>query len=124
MWCVLGRGWDGRVGRVRSGWLRNCYWYLSTYFPSPLPLILHSFSTSPPFQIKQELREWLANPMDNLHVAVGDNLRVWVVTLTGAKGTIFAGEKYKLKVRTADLEVGRRLFCLCLCVVVDGWVWL
>ena len=57
--------------------------------------------------------------MDNLHVAVGDNLRVWVVTLTGAKGTIFAGEKYKLKVRTA--EVGKRLLCLCLWVVVDGW---
>ncbi|KAM3577014.1 hypothetical protein VYU27_001155 [Nannochloropsis oceanica] len=49
------------------------------------------------FRIQKELREWLANPMDNMHVAVGDNLRVWVVTLTGAKGTVFAGEKYKLK---------------------------
>jgi len=48
------------------------------------------------------LREWLANPMDNMHVAVGDNLRVWVVTLTGAKGTVFAGEKYKLKVCIVD----------------------
>lgn len=47
----------------------------------------------------QELREWLANPTENLQVAVGDNIRVWVVTLTGAKGTIFAGEKYKLKVK-------------------------
>ena len=31
-------------------------------------------------------------------MAVGDNLRVWVVTLTGSKGTVYAGEKYKLKV--------------------------
>lgn len=46
----------------------------------------------------QELRDWLANPVENIAVAVGDNLRVWVVTLTGAKGTIYEGEKYKLKV--------------------------
>ena len=51
----------------------------------------------------QELREWLGNPTDNIHVAVGDNIRVWVVTLTGAKDTIFAGEKYKLKVGRAAL---------------------
>lgn len=57
-------------------------------------------------------------------MAVGDNLRVWVVTLTGAKGTVFAGEKYKLKVRAAELDVGRRFFGVCVCVAVDGWVWL
>lgn len=53
--------------------------------------------------------------MDNMHVAVGDNLRVWVVTLTGAKGTIFAGEKYKLKVCAADRK------CL-VYVCGSGWV--
>lgn len=45
--------------------------------------------------------------MENIQVAVGDNLRVWVVTLTGAKGTIYAGEKYKLKVRP----------CVCMLIV-------
>jgi ubiquitin-protein ligase len=58
----------------------------------------------PPWSIVQELRDWLANPIENLNVAVGDNIRVWVVTLTGAKGTIYAGEKYKLKVRGATLQ--------------------
>ena len=62
--------------------------------------------------------------MDNLHVAVGDNLRVWVVTLTGAKGTVFAGEKYKLKVRAAELDVGRRFFGGGVGGAVDGGVWL
>lgn len=58
----------------------------------------------PPWSVVQELRDWLANPIENLNVAVGDNIRVWVVTLTGAKGTIYAGEKYKLKVRGATLQ--------------------
>jgi len=40
----------------------------------------------------------MATPIENIQVAVGENIRVWVVTLTGAKGTIFDGEKYKLKV--------------------------
>jgi ubiquitin-conjugating enzyme E2 W len=30
-------------------------------------------------------------------VSVGSNIRVWIVTLTGADGTLYAGEKYKLK---------------------------
>lgn len=63
-------------------------------------------------QLKQELRDWLANPMENIQVAVGDNLRVWVVTLTGAPGTVYAGEKYKLKVR--------RQRCWVCCGVVRG----
>ena len=38
------------------------------------------------------------NPPDGCKVSVGKNLNVWIVTMTGAEGTIFAGEKYKLRV--------------------------
>lgn len=50
------------------------------------------------FRIQKELRDILKNPSENISVSVGDNIRVWIITITGAKGTVYAGEKYKLKV--------------------------
>ena len=48
-------------------------------------------------RVQKELRAFLANPPDNCKLMVGANIRVWIVQITGAEGTIFAGEKYKLK---------------------------
>lgn len=48
-------------------------------------------------RIQKELRSFMINPPDGCKVAVGSNIRSWVVTITGAKGTIFAGEEYKLR---------------------------
>lgn len=39
----------------------------------------------------------MENPPEGCKVSVGSNLRVWIVTITGAPGTVFAGEKYRLK---------------------------
>jgi ubiquitin-conjugating enzyme E2 W len=43
------------------------------------------------------MRAFLGNPPEGCKLAVGSNMRVWVITVTGAKNTIYAGEKYKLK---------------------------
>ena len=40
----------------------------------------------------------MKNPPDGCRVSVGSDLKVWIVTLTGAQDTVFAGKKYKLKV--------------------------
>ena len=49
-------------------------------------------------RVQKELRAFLANPPENCKLSVGANIRIWVVQITGAEGTIFAGEKYKLKI--------------------------
>ena len=55
--------------------------------------------TSAALRIQRELRDFQTNPPPNCAVAVRpENLNVWVVTLTGVEGTLFAGEKYKLRV--------------------------
>lgn len=48
-------------------------------------------------RIQKELRNFMASPPHNCEVSVGKNIRVWVVTLTGVEGTVYEGEKYKLK---------------------------
>jgi len=48
-------------------------------------------------RVQKELRAFVASPPDGCKLSVGANIRSWVVTLEGAEGTIYAGEKYKLK---------------------------
>jgi ubiquitin-conjugating enzyme E2 W len=48
-------------------------------------------------RIQNELRSFINNPPENCKVHVGSNIRQWVVSITGPKGTIYEGEKYKLK---------------------------
>lgn len=55
-------------------------------------------SNNPNYRIQRELKEFLANPPPNLRVAVGKNIRVWIIHLSGTKGSIYEGEKYKLRV--------------------------
>lgn len=52
----------------------------------------------PGARIQKELRSFMEQPPCNCKVAVGNNIKVWIITITGAEGTIYAGEKYKLKV--------------------------
>lgn len=55
-------------------------------------------STSPNYRIQRELKAFLADPPSNLQVKVGKNIRVWIIDMTGAKGTIYEGERFRLRV--------------------------
>jgi len=55
-------------------------------------------STSPNYRIQRELKAFLNDPPPNLAVKVGKNLRVWIVTMKGAKNTIYEGEVFRLRV--------------------------
>ena len=55
-------------------------------------------TTSPNYRIQRELKAFLKDPPPNLAVKVGKNLRVWIITMKGAKGTIYEGETFKLRV--------------------------
>lgn len=50
------------------------------------------------YRIQKELKDFMANPPDNCKVSVGKNIRVWIITISGAEGTIYAGEKFRLRV--------------------------
>jgi ubiquitin-conjugating enzyme E2 W len=56
-------------------------------------------STNPNYRIQRELKEFLQSPPPNLTVKVGSNIRIWIVTLTGAANTIYEGEVYKLRIQ-------------------------
>jgi ubiquitin-conjugating enzyme E2 W len=43
------------------------------------------------------LKNFLEDPIENVKLSVGHNIRQWVVSMTGAKGPIYAGEKFRLK---------------------------
>ena len=55
-------------------------------------------SNNPNYRIQKELKAFLKSPPDNLSVQVGSNIRLWIVTIVGAKGTIYEGEIFKLRV--------------------------
>jgi len=50
------------------------------------------------YRIQRELKEFLKSPPSNLQVKVGSNIRVWIVTMKGASGTIYEGETFKLRI--------------------------
>jgi ubiquitin-conjugating enzyme E2 W len=55
-------------------------------------------ANNPNYRIQKELKEFLKSPPPNLSVKVGTNLRVWMVTMEGAKNTIYEGETFKLRI--------------------------
>jgi len=59
-------------------------------------------ATNPNHRIQRELKEFLKSPPPNLKVNVGKNIRIWIITMTGAQGTIYEGEVYKLRVSFPD----------------------
>mmetsp|Transcript_28676 Transcript_28676/g.37586 ORF Transcript_28676/g.37586 Transcript_28676/m.37586 type:complete len:313 (-) Transcript_28676:107-1045(-) len=54
------------------------------------------------YRIQKELKEFIKNPPPNCAISVGKNIRVWIITITGAENTVYAGEKYKLRVSFPD----------------------
>ena len=56
-------------------------------------------STSPNYRIQKELKQFLSSPPPNLKVSVGKNIRVWIVTFKMPEDTIYAGEKYRLRIQ-------------------------
>lgn len=55
-------------------------------------------SKNPNYRIQKELKEFIKEPSPNLTVKVGKNIRIWIVTMVGADGTIYEGEVYKLRI--------------------------
>jgi Ubiquitin-conjugating enzyme len=55
-------------------------------------------TTNPNYRIQRELKEFVLEPPPNLSVKVGKNIRVWIVTMEGAKNTIYEGEVFKLRI--------------------------
>jgi ubiquitin-conjugating enzyme E2 W len=55
-------------------------------------------SFNPNYRIQRELKEFIKEPPPNLNVKVGKNIRVWIVNMIGAKGSIYEGEVYKLRI--------------------------
>lgn len=55
--------------------------------------------TNPNYRIQRELKEFIQSPPPNLSVKVGSNIRIWIITMTGANNTVYEGETYKLRVQ-------------------------
>lgn len=49
-------------------------------------------------RIQRELKDFLQAPPKGTKLIVGSNIRSWTVEITGAQGTIYAGETYKLRI--------------------------
>ncbi len=56
-------------------------------------------TTNPNYRIQRELKEFLKSPPPNLSVRVGKNIRIWIITMVGTKGSLYEGEKYRLRVQ-------------------------
>mmetsp|Transcript_13009 Transcript_13009/g.18990 ORF Transcript_13009/g.18990 Transcript_13009/m.18990 type:complete len:309 (-) Transcript_13009:23-949(-) len=56
-------------------------------------------TSNPNYRIQRELKDFLKSPPPNLNVKVGKNIRVWIVTMVGTKGSLYEGEKYRLRVQ-------------------------
>ena len=56
-------------------------------------------STNPNYRIQRELKEFLRAPPPNLKVKVGKNIRIWIITMKGAKNTLYENEVYRLRVQ-------------------------
>ena len=55
-------------------------------------------STSANYRIQRELKEFIKSPPPNLTVKVGSNIRVWIITMEGAKNSVYEGEVFKLRI--------------------------
>ncbi|PWZ04060.1 Ubiquitin-conjugating enzyme 15 [Zea mays] len=49
-------------------------------------------------RLQKELAEWQLSPPAGFKHKVSDNLQRWVIEVTGAAGTLYAGETYQLQV--------------------------
>ncbi|XP_037428774.1 probable ubiquitin-conjugating enzyme E2 18 [Triticum dicoccoides] len=49
-------------------------------------------------RLQKELGEWQASPPGGFTYKVSDNLQRWVIEVSGAEGTLYAGETYRPQV--------------------------
>ena len=56
-------------------------------------------TTNPNYRVQRELKEFIKSPPPNLTVKVGSNIRIWIISMTGAPNTIYEGETYRLRVQ-------------------------
>ena len=62
-------------------------------------MVRYSREVSAAVRIQRELMDFQQNSPPSLSVNVrADNMNVWVVTLNGVEGTLFEGEKHKLRI--------------------------
>lgn len=47
----------------------------------------------------QEMKAFIENPPENCRLIPGNSISSWTIEIQGANGTVFEGEKYKLKVK-------------------------
>ncbi|CAM9122116.1 unnamed protein product [Chrysoparadoxa australica] len=70
--------------------------------PSPKAVTSHLGKSYKPgdlnYRVQKELKEFMENPPHNCKVSVGKSLRVWIVTIKGAEGTVYEGEVFKLRI--------------------------
>ena len=53
-------------------------------------------------RVQKELEKMRSSPVDGIQVQAGSDATQWIVNLTGAAGTIYAGERYNLRVKFPD----------------------
>ena len=71
-----------------------------------------SSTSSSESRLQKEIKSFLDDPPENCELVVGSNIRTWVVKITGLNGTIYAGEKFKLKMTfPKDYPSKRKLLC-------------
>lgn len=56
-------------------------------------------ATNPNYRIQRELKEFMRAPPPNLKVKVGKNIRIWIITMKGARNTLYENETYRLRVQ-------------------------
>lgn len=57
-------------------------------------------SNNPNYRIQKELKTFMNDPPDNISVTVvGNNIRIWIVTIIGAKNTVYENEIFHLRIQ-------------------------
>uniref|UniRef100_A0A453H2R5 UBC core domain-containing protein n=1 Tax=Aegilops tauschii subsp. strangulata TaxID=200361 RepID=A0A453H2R5_AEGTS len=89
-------------------------------------------------RLQKELGEWQASPPGGFTYKVSDNLQRWVIEVSGAEGTLYAGETYRLQVDFPEqypMEAPQVIFMhpapmhphiysnghICLDILYDSW---
>ncbi|KAF8763068.1 hypothetical protein HU200_008918 [Digitaria exilis] len=89
-------------------------------------------------RLQKELAEWQLSPPAGFKHKVSDNLQRWVIEVTGAAGTLYAGETYQLQVDFPEhypMEAPQVIFLnpapmhphiysnghICLDILYDSW---
>ncbi|KAF2538923.1 hypothetical protein F2Q68_00020001 [Brassica cretica] len=76
-------------------------------------------------RLQKELSEWQVNPPTGFKHKVTDNLQKWIIEVTGAPGTLYANETYKLQVVfVPPAPLHPHIYSnghICLDILYDSW---